>query len=248
MDAAGRKAWLDNLLLSSLSRLEATEETCALTIDGLEEESGRTVVDFANWEKKNAPYVLPADVKAFYSAFNGLGVGYQVGIGGKLVSVGEMRLNKLEAIGRVALEGTFPKMNWPKVDKAVCQGGRSDSFVLDLKTSAAFTIDSSLEIGDVVLLYRVPDIHDEAGGGGNRWKGLSSSPYEDPEIWFQDISARWHFVCSSFTNFMRLMVAHLGVYGWHLAYTQEGLPTETIHWMGLFCRERVCVDVSHNAR
>jgi len=243
-----RKARLDRALLSSLSRLEGVEECSAVDFGtSLDADTGCAVVDFASWEKRNAPYVLPADLNAFYSMFNGLGVSYRVEIGGKQVPVGEMRLNKLEAICRVALEGSFPKMSWSKVEK----GGAGDVFLLDLKTSAAFSIDSSLEIGDVVLLYRAPDLSYE-DHVGTKLKGagvapalasspMTTSPYEDPEVWFQDISARWHFVSSSFTNFLRLMVAHVGVYGWHLAYTQEGLPAETVHWMGLFCRERICV-------
>jgi hypothetical protein len=70
------------------------------------------------------------------------------------------------------------------------------------------------------------------------------NPYEEPEVWFQDISARWHFVSATFSNFLRLLLAHMGVFGWHMAYTPEGLSAETIHWMGLFCKERICVAVS----
>lgn len=244
MAATGKLAKLDRMFLCCLTRLESVEECCGIE-HFLEEDGECSLVDLATWEKKNAPYVLPADLKAFYAQFNGLRLSYRAEIGGKQVKVGEMCLNKLEAITRVALEGTFPKMGWPKsvgaAENKSCR--QSDPFVLDLKSSAAFSIDSSLEIGDVVLLYRCLD--DSSAG---RSKSAAFNPYSDPEVWFQDISARWHFVSASFTNFLRLMVSHLGVYGWQLAYSSEGLPPETIHWMGLFCKERICIDENASKR
>jgi hypothetical protein len=263
-----RRAKLDRTLLSCISRLESIEECCGIE-HSLEEFGECSLIDFATWEKKNAPYILPPDLKAFYALFNGLQLSYRVEIGGKQVPVGEMKLNKLEGIARVALEGTFPKMTWPKSSSmserisnhhitsvstsalvSSSNPNYNDAFVLDIKTSAAFSIDSSLQIGDVVLLYRSPDNthgHGGAATGNSKWKS-AINPYEEPEVWFQDISARWHFICPTFTHFLRLMVSHLGIYGWHLAYTQEGLPPETIHWMGLFCKERICVDLSQAQR
>lgn len=239
---------LDRSLLSVLSHLESFEE-CA-SVDVMPSE-GCSAFDITNWEKKNVPYVLPADLKAFYSQFNGINVGYKVDIAGKQVTVGEMKLNKLDSISRIALEGTFPKMNWSRYGSSggnssssnsnSSNGGNAESYVLDFNTSAAFTLDSSLEIGQVVLLYRSPD---DSGKGDSKLRGNTVNPYEEPEVWFQDISARWHFVSATFSNFLRLLLAHMGVFGWQMAYTPEGLPAETIHWMGLFCKERICVALS----
>jgi hypothetical protein len=247
---AGYHGRLDRTLLSVLSQLESFEE-CA-SVDVVPSEGCSS--EIANWEKKNVPYVLPSDLKAFYSQFNGINVSYKVDIAGRHVTIGEMKLNKLDSITRVALEGTFPKMNWSRYggssgggsnsnnSNGSAGGSSAESYVLDFNTSAAFTLDSSLEIGQVVLLYRSPD---ETGKGGEgKLRGNLVNPYEDPEIWFQDISARWHYISATFSNFLRLLLAHMGVFGWHMAYTPEGLSSETIHWMGLFCKERICVDLS----
>ena len=42
---------------------------------------------------------------------------------------------------------------------------------------------------------------------------------------------------------MRIMVVHLGVHGWQLAFTPDGLPPSAKAWMNLFCKERLTVDV-----
>lgn len=246
-----RKTKLDKTLLSCLTQLESFEE-CSI-IENLHGGGYCSTSDISTWEKKNVPYILPSDLKAFYTLFNGLNLSYKVDIAGKPVSIGELKLNTLDAITRVALEGTFPKMNWSKPGGAGVASNMSnnDSYVLDLKTSAAFSIDSSLEIGEVVLLYRSPDedslvnsVQFQVRSPNSMRLKSTINPYEDPEVWFQDISSRWHFMSATFTNFLRLMVTHCGIYGWHLAYTPEGLPIETIHWMGLFCKERICVDLN----
>jgi len=36
-----------------------------------------------------------------------------------------------------------------------------------------------------------------------------------------------------------LMMMHVGVHGWQLAYTPEGISLITKQWMNLFCRERL---------
>ena len=244
-----QKAQLDKALLSCLTQLESFEE---VSIVDWQLSEGCTVAEISGWEAKNCPYVLPADFKAFYSMFNGIKLSYKVEIAGKHVPLGEIRLNKLEAIARIALEGSFPSMTWLRTsaggDASVKNGSSScssfETGVLDLKTSAAFSIDCSSEIGEVVLLYRSPDegamavmnAMNPANAADSRVRS-TLNPYEDPEVWFQDISARWHFVSPTFTNFLRLMVTHFGIYGWQYAYTPEGLPSDTIHWMGLFCKE-----------
>jgi len=40
------------------------------------------------------------------------------------------------------------------------------------------------------------------------------------------------------------MIMHVGVHGWQLAFTPEGLSPLTQQWMMLFCRERLTMDVT----
>ena len=47
---------------------------------------------------------------------------------------------------------------------------------------------------------------------------------QSAEIWYLDRSLEWHFVADSFTNFYRLLMAHLGLSQWPMFYTPDGLP------------------------
>jgi len=261
--SAPLRAAFDSIAMNCITKLESYDEVASVDFAATE---GALQHDVTAWEKRNMPYILPADLKSFYSIMNGFQLSYRVECGGKLIPVGGMSLNRLDAITRVPVEGYFPQLG----ADATLSTSSSSSPCPDLKTSAAFSIDSSLDIGDVVLLYRN---HSSSSSGassslplpGGPFSSLSTSfaslplspssssskrhessygnPYEDPEVWFQDISARWHFVSPTFTHFLRVMVVHVGIYGWQLAFTPEGLPTTTQHWMGLFCKERLCVDL-----
>jgi len=35
--------------------------------------------------------------------------------------------------------------------------------------------------------------------------------YHTPEVWFQDLSCEWSFIASTFTDYFRLLVLHLGL-------------------------------------
>lgn len=176
------------------------------------------------WEKKNAPFKLPNDFKNFCSLFNGINLGWNVNIGDKNVQIGEIRVNRMDGVKRVPVEGTFAPL-WD-----------NSASLPDPKRSSAFSLDSLSETGDIVFLYREPQTSLSSAGQ----EGLEIS--NSPEIWFVDLSARWHFICKSFTQYLRASVTHLGIYGWQLCYTLEGLPDTTQHWMNLFCKERLMVD------
>ena len=164
------------------------------------------------------------------------------------VSVGELNVHRLDLISRCTLEGS------------VFQSLSGSPRPPDPKSSAAFTLESCSDGGgQVVLLYRQP-----SGPGGSEASSPSPSnspnvvmmeegggakenySYANPQVWFQDPSTHWHYVCSSFTEYMRLSVAHFGIVGWQAAFSPEGLRASTAHWMGLVCPERLCVDRSYH--
>ena len=65
---------------------------------------------------------------------------------------------------------------------------------------AAFVLESQVDVGDIALVFM-------------REASSDSVTYEESvktEIWFRDISLEWHFVCSTFTQLLRIMVVHLG--------------------------------------
>ena len=187
--------------------------------------------EMAVWERKNSPCKLPSDLKAFYSIFNGISCKWKVEIGGKKVQIGDMHVSALEALQRYPLDGHHVIMD------------TSSPNVGDLKNCTAFTIDSHGEYGHTLLLYKQLDL-DSNNTRSSQESFPRKATYEDPEIWFADLSSRMHFITFTYTHYMRVMITHLGIFGWQMAYTPEGLQESTQHWMRLFCIERLCVDIN----
>ena len=233
-----QKALFDQSCLSIISYLETFDECSNIDFNGSLKATPREI---DAWEKKNLPYKLPSDLSAFYQMFDGFSLSYNTDVSGVLVPVGMLCLNRLADLERVPIEGMFP--------------GHSSTAGM---TSAGFALDSLSEVGVTVLLYRSQEDR-QAAAGAVRGSDLSSSSsssgnaggggsggssYDSPEVWFQDRCARWHHLSANFSDFLRLMVMHVGVHGWQLAFAPEGLPPLTQQWMQLFARERLVMDVS----
>ena len=45
----------------------------------------------------------------------------------------------------------------------------------------------------------------------------------DHGIWLLDLSLDWHYLCASFSDYLRLAIAHLGLVQWPYALTPLGL-------------------------
>jgi len=225
--ASPQRALFDRTCLSIISYLETFDECSSVDFNGTLRATQR---DIDAWEKKNLPYKLPTDLCAFYQMFDGFTLGYSTEVSGVLVPVGMLCLNALASLERLPIEGMFP--------------GHASTAGL---TSAGFALDGRSEAGTTVLLYRSQEDRAAAqGASGGSDAGCGSSggtSYESPEVWFQDRSARWHFLCASVSDFLRLMVVHVGVNGWQLAFSPEGLSPLTQQWMQLFARERLVMDL-----
>lgn len=195
------------MALSCLSYLESFE-FCQLS--DFRCGDGALTHELLLWDKRNVPFKLPRDMKSFYMVFNGLSLTWDVNTGSRSVPVGEFQLNRLDGVQRCPMDGTFCPNEWK--DVVIVQP--------DAKTCAAFLLQSVADVGDVYLVYRQPQsTSSKSSGGGsstgnneNEYIGLinQSGLYENPEVWFVDISMRWHFVCQSFTQYLRLLVSHLG--------------------------------------
>jgi tubulin polyglutamylase complex subunit 2 len=172
--------------------------------------------DISLWERKHIPFTMSSDLKAFYSVFNGILIKWGAELGMNIVPVGEIRVNSIEALVRIPIDGRF-------VTSELAQAG---IVAPDPNTCAAFVLDSFCEFGYVVLIFR-------------------KSSGSEPEVWFQDLSARWHYICSTFKQYMRVMILHLGIIGWQMAYSCDGLTPWTQYWMRLFCKERLCIDLNN---
>jgi hypothetical protein len=187
---------------------------------------------FQLWQSKNSPYILPDDLKQFYSHFDGISIEWKVNLGGnKFVTVGHLSLNKLEDFKRIPVEGFFTTHKWLQQDITID----------DPKNYAAFIIDSNCKLGDIILLFsKGMDGQDVNSSSSLLKKGASH-----PSVWLVDLSQEWHFISLRFDDYLNLMFAHYGIIGWQEAFTTSGLSTTTGIWMNLFCKERLCVDKFH---
>ena len=48
-----------------------------------------------------------------------------------------------------------------------------------------------------------------------------------PEVWFLDRSLEWSYLASSFMDYFRMMIVHLGLPLWQYLFTSTGLSPET---------------------
>lgn len=62
---------------------------------------------------------------------------------------------------------------------------------------------------------------------------LYTSAKAEPEVWFQDLGCSWNFLASSFSDYFRLMLSHVGLPNWQYAFTPIGLEPATRAWLRL---------------
>lgn len=209
----GKHELFDKIAFNVLSYLETFDEVGDIEFSA--PDGSATVCKL--WETKNAPYVLPFDVKGFSDLFNGVSLKWAVEVGTASVAVGNISINKVDAMVKVDLTGQFLKHS---------EGRDALFYPPDPSTAAGFEIANAAD-GIVVMLFRTKP----SNGVGNSC-----------EIWFKDtLTLTWHFVCHTFTQYLRLCILHLGVFGWHKIFTPAGITMTTRQWMGMFCRERLCV-------
>ena len=217
----------DGIAFNMITYLDSFEEVCDVEVIS---HSGAQPVEINLWDRKNSPYELPNDIKGFYSLFNGFVLRWKVEVADQEIIIGEIKLLKLENIVPIALsEGTTFVLPTDVSSGLIVT-------VPDVRECVAFSL-SSYEEGQVALLYRRRPISLETSSP----TGDFHMPPEMPEIWFQDNTGAWHFICYSFTQYMRLCVMHLGIIGWLHMFTPEGISMTCRQWMGMFCKERLCV-------
>lgn len=207
-------------------------------------------------------------MKSFYRMFDGFTVSFSVDTGASSnLTVGTMHLCSLKAIKRLPLEGQFPGISDISTMTSAAfllDDSMEDGNIVLLYRSAADrelcivssdnvrNRDSSSKVG----IGKSGSTNSLAAMTASTKKPLTDSGstvqtpdkaqvgFENPEIWFQDRSARWHFVSRTFSDFLRVMVVHLGIDGWAMAFAPEGISQLTRQYMGIFNRERLCLDVS----
>ena len=221
----------DGSSLNILSYLALYDEISSVNLSSSIAKSSSEIV---HWEKKNLPYKIPADMKEFYATFNGIRLLWKVNVAGKQCIIGDLGLLPCSEIQRVPLDGSFftSPISPPP----------------DTKSCAAFVISRLPRGGRVTLVYRPPTDQATSILLTGIQDGLNVQcvvqNYDEPEVWLQDTNSRWYYMCRSFSQYYRLCLVHLGIIGWQDAFTPAGLAPTTKQWMGIFCKERLLVDIA----
>jgi tubulin polyglutamylase complex subunit 2 len=221
----------DKVSLGIISYLETLDECHEIQFQCAKEASN---YDITLWEKKNSPLKLPNDLKKFYSTvFNGFTLQWNIEEGNSsVITVGEMKVNPVEEIKIQSFDVFFVQSYLP-----------ADIIPPSMSNCTMYSLDSDCSVGTVVLLYR----HSPPGSSSSDVVLLSdnsssSSPLNSPEIWLLTTTCQLIYICSSFTQYFRLMVSHLGIYQWQLAFSNDGFSEVTEQLMSLFCKERLVID------
>lgn len=225
-----RRNTFDQVALGCISHLEQCEECRTVTFQGHDPIATHEIL---LWERKNAPLKLPEDLKKFLALMNGFTLNWAVDIDERLVPIGDIRINKLEQIIRhPCVDATIAPSSVPFMEN------RS---VPDPQRSSLFLLDSNCELGDIVFLYRAPFQGESTTLKTDTDSGKNNA-LSQPEVWLLDTNGQLHYICASFTQYLRLAVVHLGVMGWQSTFTIDGLSETTQHWMNIFCKERLICD------
>ena len=116
-----RRALFDSVSLNVISKLENFD---AISTIEFRTEDGTTANQISDWGKFNAPLTLPDDLISFYSMFNGINLRWDVMIGLKSVTVGQIKLHELNQMAKIS------------------------SMHL-----AAFSLSTQASVGDIALVY-----------------------------------------------------------------------------------------------
>ena len=205
----------DDLAFHVVGFLESHSAACSIEVC---DRPGVTQASLSSWEQKNRPFKLPEDYKGFLAVSNGVTVRWRLLFRGEEKPFGCMHVNRLEQVRPV-----------PPSDLGnLALAGACISV-------NAFDLDAECGEGRVALCYRnlTGEVASE-DGTVPRW-------LHQPEVWYQDMSSRWHFVAKSFTDYFRLLASHLGVPQWHYAFTDAGLGPAARQWLAFFCPDRLAI-------
>eukprot|EP00047_Mylnosiga_fluctuans_P015934 m.50417 g.50417 ORF g.50417 m.50417 type:complete len:280 (+) comp6224_c0_seq1:114-953(+) len=127
---------------------------------------------------------------------------------------------------------------------AACPVGRmhvhamSELSVIDARPPA----DASEEgcVGSVRLFFSPPLVEIDACDGDGAVCVVGDG--RDTSVWFRDRSERYHRIAGSFTEYFRLMVAHLGIPGWQYALTSIGLSPIAAQWFHQYAPSRLVIN------
>ena len=209
---AQRPEYWSELVSSTIAALEEMHEFGVCNIVR-EDRPATTPEAIEAWQKRFHPASLPLDVKSFLKSSDGLKVTWQVQHGGgDLLPLGAMRINALAEMTPVPPEALLNE-----------RGERCAELPAPLPGGTqAFDLDAQCSYGRVCLI--------STGGRGE---------HSAAQVWFQDLGCTWCFLANSFTDYVKLMLAHLGLPHWQYAFTESGIDPVAKHWFRFLAPERL---------
>eukprot|EP00294_Goniomonas_avonlea_P016359 CAMPEP_0114550366 /NCGR_PEP_ID=MMETSP0114-20121206/6037_1 /TAXON_ID=31324 /ORGANISM="Goniomonas sp, Strain m" /LENGTH=340 /DNA_ID=CAMNT_0001735139 /DNA_START=40 /DNA_END=1062 /DNA_ORIENTATION=+ len=218
-----QRDFFDEISLNVISFLENHR---GVTNVKFHERSGASQAAIMAWERHNTPYVLPQDYKHFLALTDGLLLRWDVAFQDQNLSLGCMHLNSLSAVKPMQIDASDIEFSaeddHPSDPKSLTGASHA---VWSRARLAAFDLDSTCMNGRVALLYK---------------RG-----FNNPAVWFQDLSCKWNFVADSFTDYFRLVIMHLGLPHWQYAYTEIGMDRVSQQWFRFLSPERLSIDLEH---
>ncbi|XP_013113072.2 tubulin polyglutamylase complex subunit 2 isoform X1 [Stomoxys calcitrans] len=194
-------AFFENLLLGLNNTLAEVPRICNVTIDKRQPCEKSQLV---TWEQRHGVY-LPEDMKKFYLSTDGFMLQWSY----------QYAPNDIRKVGyihfRHLLEISLLREN---VEMTTAAGPTNDQWgnplpVLGAKTKI-FEINTINEVAKVCLLYD------------------SSGCNISPKIYLLELSnLKWVFLADSFSEYLRMAIAHLGLPYWELCFASCGLPSWT---------------------
>lgn len=229
----------DDLSLKLVSALEAHPAVGAVELYSA---PAVTRIQLGEWEARNRGCCLPEDYKALLAISNGITVRWTLLFDGEERPFGVVHINALGQLQRLpeaALVGlavpdplgvgAAAASGPPQGGGGACgsSGAARPGDGAQRRFLGAFDLDSECGAGRVALVFW------EEADGDLQTRG--------PQVWFQDLEGRWHFMAGSFADYFRLVAVHLGVPQWQYAFADAGLVPAASHWLAFFCPDRLNV-------
>nr|XP_018909085.1 PREDICTED: tubulin polyglutamylase complex subunit 2 isoform X2 [Bemisia tabaci] len=186
----------------------------------------------AAWEQRYT-CILPDDVRQFYSSIDGFRLTWDFQYGDSLLPIGNMSINpicELQQIGKYS--ETSEETDTPSIYDVELMyrtnGLLADNVPSFGSSCSIFVIEKlKYDMGDICLVFNEQQ---EYG--------------EDPKICFMDTSYEWHLIADNFTQYFRMMLAHLGMPLWQLKLTPLGLSLEADSLISLIAPHLLQTDAS----
>lgn len=180
-----------------------------------------------SWEEDNC-CKLPEDLKNFYKTLNGLLIEWNIELNEEKHPVGRIEINSLKFLVLISTEDISLSTNaihLKDLDTDYQEGDnghRKPSF-----TDKFFELSSDEAYGKVCLVYKCSSSDDP------------SQKLKNCSIYFLDYSLQWHFLASTFLQYYRMLISHIGIPGWQFLFTDVDLSPETLLWFSMYLPYRL---------